>query len=56
MKLLFDQNLSLKLVPALSDAFPGSKHLKHFSLTRQQDVPIWTFAAEKRLHDCVQGL
>lgn len=45
MKLLFDQNLSSKLVSALSDAFPGSKHLKDFDLTREQDEPIWTFAA-----------
>jgi predicted nuclease of predicted toxin-antitoxin system len=46
MKLLFDQNLSFKLVDALSPAFPGSKHLKDFSLTREEDVPLWSFAAE----------
>ena len=45
MKLLFDQNLSSKLAFALSHAFPGSKHLKDFELTREQDEPIWTFAA-----------
>ena len=46
MKLLFDQNLSFRLVPALSGAFPGSKHLKDFDLTREQDGPLWSFAAE----------
>ncbi|HMP74939.1 MAG TPA: DUF5615 family PIN-like protein [Kiritimatiellia bacterium] len=46
MKLLFDQNLSFKLVAALSPAFPESKHLKDFSLTREQDEFIWSFAAE----------
>lgn len=46
MKLLFDQNLSFKLVPALLTAFPGSKHLKDFSLTREQDEPIWSFAGK----------
>lgn len=44
MKLLFDQNLSFKLVSALLTAFPGSKHLKDFSLTREQNEPIWSFA------------
>jgi predicted nuclease of predicted toxin-antitoxin system len=38
--------LSFKLVPALSSEFPGSKHLKDFSLTREQDEPIWSFAAK----------
>ena len=47
MKLLFDQNLSSKLAFALSSAFPGSKHLKDFDLTREQDEPIWTFAASQ---------
>jgi predicted nuclease of predicted toxin-antitoxin system len=46
MKLLFDQNLSFNLVPALSPAFPGSKHLKDFDLTREQDGPLWSFAAQ----------
>jgi predicted nuclease of predicted toxin-antitoxin system len=46
MKLLLDQNLSFKLIPLLLSAFPGSKHVKNFSLTQEQDVPIWSFAAE----------
>jgi predicted nuclease of predicted toxin-antitoxin system len=46
MKLLLDQNLSFKLVPALSGPFPGSKHLRDFDLTREDDEPIWSFAAE----------
>lgn len=45
MKLLFDQNLSCKMVPALLPAFPESKHLKDFGLTGEQDEPIWAFAA-----------
>jgi predicted nuclease of predicted toxin-antitoxin system len=45
MKLLFDQNLSFRLVAALSPAFPGSKHLKDFRLTGEQDGPVWSFAA-----------
>ena len=46
MKLLFDQNLSFKLVPALSPAFPGSQHLKDFDLTRERDGSLWSFAAQ----------
>ena len=46
MKLLFDQNLSFKLVPALAPTFPESRHLKDFKLTRERDEPIWSFAAE----------
>jgi predicted nuclease of predicted toxin-antitoxin system len=34
MKLLLDQNLSYKLIPLLLAAFPGSKHVRDFSLTR----------------------
>jgi predicted nuclease of predicted toxin-antitoxin system len=46
MKLLFDQNLSFKLIPAVSSLFPGSRHLKDFDLTRELDGPIWHFAAD----------
>ena len=46
MKLLFDQNLSFKLVPAVSSLFPGSNHLKDFNLTRELDAPIWRVAAD----------
>lgn len=46
MKLLFDQNLSFRLVSELSTAFPESRHLKDFGLTRERDEPIWSFAAE----------
>jgi predicted nuclease of predicted toxin-antitoxin system len=46
MKLLFDQNLSFKLAPAIASAFPGSKHVKDFNLEREQDEPIWAFAGQ----------
>ena len=46
MKLLLDQNLSSKLIPLLDSAFPGSKHVKDFSLTREDDRDIWSFAAK----------
>ncbi len=34
VKLLFDQNLSPKLVNRLADLFPGSSHVQSWSLRR----------------------
>lgn len=45
MKLLFDQNLSFKLVESLSDLFPGSTHVGAAGLSRSPDPEIWNFAA-----------
>ena len=47
MKLLFDANLSPKLVHRLTDLFPGSVHLFDIPLPRDaQDLLIWRFAGE----------
>lgn len=45
MKLLFDENLSRRLVPQLSDLFPGSAHLSTVDLLHSPDREIWKFAA-----------
>jgi predicted nuclease of predicted toxin-antitoxin system len=46
MKLLFDQNLSRKLVPLLEDLFPGSAHVTLVGLgSSARDREIWDFAA-----------
>ncbi|HEU5289241.1 MAG TPA: DUF5615 family PIN-like protein [Cyclobacteriaceae bacterium] len=47
MKLLFDQNLSYKLIDRLSDIFPGSTHVKIHNLSNEQDIIVWDFAAKK---------
>ena len=47
MKLVFDQNLSFKLVPILDSVFPGSKHVKDFGLTGNDDDAIWKLALEQ---------
>lgn len=47
MKLLLDQNLSFRLVPALAETFPGSKHVKDFDLTKADDDIIWRLAKEQ---------
>jgi len=44
MKLLFDQNLSRKLVTRLADIFPKSSHVQFHNLTEIDDSEIWEFA------------
>ena len=44
MKLLFDQNLSSKLVARLADLFPHSSQLRLLSLDRSDDKFVWEFA------------
>ncbi|WP_413167184.1 DUF5615 family PIN-like protein [Capilliphycus salinus ALCB114379] len=44
MKLLFDQNLSRKLVSRLADIFPDSSHVQFQSLSEANDSEIWEFA------------
>lgn len=45
MKLLFDQNLSPRLVEALADRFPGSAHVAAFGLDRAGDRDVASFAS-----------
>ncbi len=44
MKLLFDQNLSPKLVHRLADLFPGSSHVQSEGLDCASDDQIWEHA------------
>lgn len=44
MKLLFDQNLSRKLVNCLADVFPNSSHVQLHALANKTDTEIWEFA------------
>jgi predicted nuclease of predicted toxin-antitoxin system len=44
MKLLFDQNLSFKLVRALSDLFPESTQVRLVGLAEASDRAIWDYA------------
>lgn len=47
--LLLDENLSDKIVAALQQAFPGTRHIKSANLERASDVDIWSYALEHRL-------
>lgn len=50
MKLLFDQNLSYRLVELLDDHFPKSEHVKLLSMEEASDSSIWEYA---RVNDFV---
>ena len=44
MKLLFDQNLSSRLVRTLQDLYPGSTHVKDVGLESAGDSAVWEYA------------
>ena len=46
MKLLFDQNLSPRLVDALAECFPESLHVQTVGLDRASDESVWRFALD----------
>ena len=46
MKLLFDENLSHRLVRVLASEYPGSAHVRDVGLRGAQDHQIWNHARE----------
>jgi predicted nuclease of predicted toxin-antitoxin system len=44
VKLLFDENLSRKLVVRLAELYPESAHVVEFGLLERADGEIWDFA------------
>jgi predicted nuclease of predicted toxin-antitoxin system len=44
MKLLFDQNLSPRLVRRLADIYPDSAHVREVGLRDAEDSAIWDYA------------
>lgn len=46
MKLLFDQNLSPRLVDLLSDSYPQSQHVQSVGLNRAADEAVWNYARQ----------
>jgi predicted nuclease of predicted toxin-antitoxin system len=45
VRLLLDQNLSPRLVPALVDLYPGSAHVREVGLQTADDDTVWHYAA-----------
>ncbi len=52
MKLLFDQNLSHKLVSLLADLFPDSIHVRDVKLEAADDSEIWKYAQDNSFVIC----
>jgi len=46
VKLLFDQNLSHKLVSEVSDLFPGTDHVRNIGMKTASDAAIRKYATE----------
>lgn len=46
MKLLYDQNLSPRLVDCLADLYPESTHVYEIGLDRSDDSILWTYAQQ----------
>ena len=44
MKLLFDENLSPRLVERLADVYPESQHVSGVDLGAAQDFAVWEYA------------
>lgn len=49
MKLLIDENISHRLLGALSAFFPGSEHVRQAGLRGQSDEMIWDYAKRNGL-------
>jgi len=45
--LLFDQNISFRIVKKIQDTFPNSKQIKELGLENYSDNEIWKFAKNK---------
>jgi predicted nuclease of predicted toxin-antitoxin system len=46
VKLLFDENLSYRSLRLLTEAYPGSTHVREVGLLGAEDRRIWSYAAE----------
>jgi predicted nuclease of predicted toxin-antitoxin system len=46
MKLLFDQNLSPRLVNRLADLYPDSQHVFYLGLDQADDRALWEYAKQ----------
>lgn len=44
MRLLFDQNLSHRLVQALADVYPDCQHVRNVDLKEASDTQVWNYA------------
>ncbi len=46
MRLLFDHNLSPRLIRLLSDAYPECSHMHDLDMDTASDTEVWNYTAE----------
>ncbi len=46
MKLLFDQNISFRIISKISHTFPKAKQVRQLEIENYSDIEIWKFAKE----------
>ncbi|MHA3788915.1 DUF5615 family PIN-like protein [Flavobacterium hauense] len=46
MKILFDQNISFRIVTRISKIFPEAKQVRQLNIEGYSDIGIWNFAKE----------
>lgn len=46
MKLLFDQNISFRIIRKIDAFFPGSDHIRYLGLENATDLEIYEYAKE----------
>ena len=51
MKLLFDQNISFRIIKILNNKFPGAAQIRELHLENSSDFEIWNYA--KRYDYCI---
>jgi predicted nuclease of predicted toxin-antitoxin system len=47
MRLLFDQNISFRIISKLQDVFPETKQVRELGLENSTDREIWEYAKSK---------
>src|SRR5438105_2859316 len=53
-KLLFDQNLSYRIIKQIEHLFPNSNHVRALKLDRADDLTVWNYAKEHGFHIVTQ--
>jgi predicted nuclease of predicted toxin-antitoxin system len=49
VRLLFDENLSSRLVRLLADLYPDSVHVRDIGLASADDIAVWEYAKQNAL-------
>ena len=47
MRLLFDQNISFRVISGIKDIYPDSKQVRELNLENATDLEIWLFAKQE---------